>query len=333
VIAKKTRRLLAVEKCAEPIAVAGERAQEELVGTQTQFDEPVLVVRLRGGLGNQLFEYAAAYSIALRNQVRFQVDAASGFRGDRFGRRFELGSFSLTAPILEKGATLELSKTNKVLREYYRVREYIGMRYLGKNYDESIHRLRVRSPFVFDSYCQSYLYFCDVEQDIRNEFSFREVPIGLDRELVLNMQRSNSVCLHLRRQFGLLGDGTSSAAVTSYYGACDIGYYKESISRLRSDHGRLSIYIFSDDISWVQENLRTFAYDDCETQIVDETDTIRSFYMMRSCRHFIIANSTFSWWAAWLGHHPAKSVLAPSIWTSGQKKYPKGFIPDKWKII
>lgn len=311
----------------------GDKAQGESVGTRRRFSEPVLVSRLRGGLGNQLFEYAAAYSIALRNQVPLYVDPHSGFRNDRFGRRFELGPFALTAPILEQSAVPEPSATNKVLREYYRVREYIAMRYLGANHDESIHRLKIRRPMVFDSYCQSYLYFCDVEQDIRSEFAFREVPSGLDPELALKMQNGNSVCLHLRRQFGLMGDGTSSDTVTSYHGACSLEYYQESLSKLRSQHGPLKVFIFGDDIRWAHENLQAFAFDGCETQIVDEPDTIRSFYMMRSCRHFIIANSTFSWWAAWLSNHPDKSVFAPSVWTSGQKKYPKGFIPNDWKII
>lgn len=298
-----------------------------------QFCKPVLVVRLRGGLGNQLFEYAAARSIALRNRVPLYVDAHSGFQSDPFGRRFALAPFALTAAVFENDKTPSPDAMSKVLQECLRVREGLTMRYLGRNYDPLIYRMKVRRVIVLDAYCQSYRYFDNIGCEIRKEFTFREFPEGLNHTLATEMASTNSVCLHTRRQYGLLSDGTSSAAVTNYFGACSLEYYQQSLRELKLQHGPLRIYIFGDDVSWARENLQAFALDGCETHIVDEPDTMRCFYLMRSCRHFVIANSTYSWWAAWLGSHPAKSVFAPRVWSSLQRAYPQGLIPETWKKI
>ncbi len=296
------------------------------------FEEPILVARLRGGLGNQLFEYAAARSIANRNRVPLLIDSISGFVGDPFGRRFELHPFALNACVIPEGAIGSPAAAARILREYLRIREYIAMRYLGRNYDPVIHALRVRHPMVFDAYCQSYKYFTDIEGDLRNELDFRSIPEGIDHSLESEIRISNSVCVHARRQYGRLADGSSSEAIASYYGACGFDYYRNSLLELKNNHGPLKIFIFSDDLAWACKNIQAFAIEGCEVEVVPEIDTMRSFYLMRLCRHFVIANSTFSWWAAWLGNYPVKAVYAPSVWSSGQRKFPKDLIPENWRI-
>jgi hypothetical protein len=121
--------------------------------------------------------------------------------------------------------------------------------------------------------------------------------------------------------------------VANFYGTSDIAYYRSAIRELAATYGRLRIFVFSDDIGWAQQNAGVFEAAGCSVNLIDDDDPLRSFYLMRLCKHFIIANSTFSWWAAWLGHCPMKTVCAPPVWNRGERRFPSDLFPPAWKII
>ena len=291
------------------------------------------MLRLRGGLGNQLFQYAAARSLSLRNHVPLLLDRSSSFARDVYGRRFELDALRISYDGILSGAPVPRRFMSEAYRITFRIREYYGMRFLGRYFDRRLFNLPVSRPLLFESYCQSYFYFRDIEDLLRKEFEFKSVPSGLDDKIVSAVKKTNSVCLHIRRLLGVEADGSAPSSVTRYYGACTLKYYRRSIRELAERHGQLHICVFSDDVEWALANANTLRSEYGQVRVVEDNDCMRSFYLMRQCKHFIIANSTYSWWAAWLGVNRDKTVCVPSVWNRGQRKFPRGLFPETWNII
>ena len=291
--------------------------------------QPVLLLRLRGGLGNQFFQYAAGRALALRNHVPFYVDTTSGFHGDRYGRFYELGSFRVHEGA-EWASSAEFGIGASLFQRFFERRELWRMR-AGRYFDPAIYNLRIKRPTVLEAYCQSPRYFVEIEELLRGELEFKAMPAGVS-DVAAEIMRGNSACLHIRRLFAKEVDGSMPQSAVDYFGNCEIGYYRRAIHEVAAAHGSLSIFVFSDDIAWAQQNAGVFETEGASVKVVDE-DPLQSFYLMRLCKHFIIANSTFSWWAAWLGSYPRKTVCVPAVWNRGEKRFPRDLFPPGWKIV
>ena len=294
---------------------------------------PILLLRLRGGLGNQLFQYAAGRALASRNHVPLWLDTISGFRDDPYGRSYELGGFNVTRESNEQASSSDFGIRADLLRKFVQRRELLRMRALGQYFDPAIYNLSINRSTVLDAYCQSPRYFCEVEGLLRRELEFKVTPPGLSDVTVEDIKRANSVCLHIRRSFAKEADGSIRQSVADFYGTCDVAYYRRAIREVAAVHGCLRIFAFSDDICWAQQNMRAFETEGCSVKVIDDDDPHRSFYLMRMCKHFIIANSTFSWWAAWLGRDPAKMVCVPSVWNRRERRFPRDLFPPSWKVV
>jgi hypothetical protein len=294
---------------------------------------PSLVVRLRGGLGNQLFEYAAGRALALRNHVPLLLDTSSGFCGDPYGRHYELGSFNIQGERIEQGSLSEPGIRADLFRKFAQRRELLRIRVLGRNFDPAIYNLRIKGTTVLDTYCQSPRYFCEAEELVRKELEFQAPPPGLSERTVEEITQGNSVCLHSRQSFAKQADGSIRQSVADFYGTCDLAYYRRAIRELATTHRSLTIFVFSDDLRWAQQNAGAFEAEGCNVNVINDDDPLRNFYLMRLCKHFIIANSTFSWWAAWLGKYPMKTVCVPPVWNRGDRRFPHDLFPPTWRII
>jgi len=294
--------------------------------------DPVLVLRLRGGLGNQLFEYAAGRALALRNHIPVWLDTTSGFRGDPYGRSYELGAFKVNPGRIAPESGLGLGLRAELFRRFIERRELWRMQVFGRYFDPAIYNLRITRPTVINAYCQSPRYFCEIEEHLRRELEFKTTPLGLSDVTVGDIKRANSVCLHVRRLHGKEVDGSRPQSVADYYGTCEIAYYCQAIREVAAVHGRLGIFVFSDDIRWAHQNAGAFEVEACSVKVIDDADPLRSFYLMRLCKHFIIANSAFSWWAAWLGGGSMKTVCVPSVWNRGERRFPSDLFPPGWRV-
>jgi hypothetical protein len=277
------------------------------------------VLRLRGGLGNQLFQYAAGRALALRNGVPLRLDRTSGFRGDPYGRSYDLGGFNVLDEGSEPVFSADLDIRARLFREFVKRREMWRMR-AGLYFDPAIYNLRIKRPTVLDAYCQSPWYFSEIEDFVRRELEFKSAPPGRSNATSAEITQGNSACLHVRRLHG------------KEAGTCEIAYYRRAIRDVASVHGGLRIFVFSDDIGWAQQNAGAFETAGSSVKVIDE-GPLRSFYLMRLCRHFIIANSTFSWWAAWLGEHALKTVCVPSLWNRRERRFPRGLFPPTWSVV
>jgi len=172
-------------------------------------------------------------------------------------------------------------------------------------------------------YWQSEKYFDDVSGIIREEFQLKNEPAGLNLELVRAMRGSQAVSLHVRR-----GDYVSNPIAASYHGVCSLEYYRTAIKLIEEKVANPKFYVFSDDIPWCKENLR---FPQPATYVDHNSDEpFEDLRLMSFCKHFIIANSSFSWWGAWLSRNQEKIVLAPKKWFLTREKDDRDQVPANW---
>lgn len=298
------------------------------------FPESFVVVRFEGGLGNQMFQYAAGRAVALSTGRRLLLDPSAIARGPG-GRCYELASFQIAGePVRWLKRTMIRAQIGArvpaILRSTAGVlsgRRWTLLRDEGRGCDERL--FATPGDLVLQGFWQTVGY---VERDsavvdqLRHDFGLREPMPARVAALAAEMSACESVCVHVRR-----GDYVSNARIAAAHGALSLDYYAAAVERLAARVAAPSFFVFSDDLAWVRGHLKLPG----PTQFVDAAAGLSPAVeqrLMASCRHFIIANSTFSWWAAWLGEAPDKIVIAPQRWFATAPS-PEGLIPSKWTRV
>ena len=283
--------------------------------------------RLFGGLGNQLFIYATLRSLALKNNAELYIDIQSGFNEDiKYKRKYELEIFN--------PSFIELAPIPKIKRRLLKIAN-LFLPYNKKNYivetdmsyDKRLTELNYTKNTFFEGYWQSYLYFEDFSEVIKSELKKPLQKIIESHSYLPSISESNSVAIHLR----FFDQYESNSDANLYY-----KYYEIAINEIISSNARPTFYIFSDNISRAKDIINNII-NNHEVHFVDNVgdDPIIDLALMSSCKHFIIANSSFSWWGAWLGEYEKKQVFTPSkkiSSTVGSWSF-DGLIPPDWKII
>src|SRR5258708_16743567 len=270
----------------------------------------MLTVRLRGGLGNQMFQYALGRSLAEKYQrKRFLV--SDQLRGKGFPDRRE---YSLH--ILKIRAELTTAET---ITSMSGISVHVAER--GFDFHPEVFDCLPVFHIVLEGFWQSELYFKDIENIIRSEFLFASDDYDYENpDLPTLIQSSNSVCVHVRRGDYLTGNGSLDFIGLEYYAAA----VHAVLSRIPNPH----FFVFSDDIEWCKANMHcTQPHTFVTHQRSPTQNTQENLRLMRLCKHFVIANSTFSWWAAWLGSAPETVVIAPGRWFRSTPR-PKGLFPE-----
>ncbi len=176
-------------------------------------------------------------------------------------------------------------------------------------------------------YWQSDRYFSDISSTIRKELTYPEPPTGKNAELLARIREEDAICLHIRR-----GDYVSDPHTAAFHGVCSSAYYDRAIARLLPVAKKPIFYVFSDDPEWARSNIIPPG----ETIYVDHnscTEPFEDLRLMSACRHFVIANSSFSWWAAWLSDRAGKQVIAPQKWFQSEEKDTSDQTPTDWYRI
>ena len=283
-----------------------------------------VIVRLEGGLGNQLFQYATGRTIALATGRDLLLDT-SAYREDRL-RSYQLDHFAIAARPLRRGDVpylkLRRSRLGAILPRRSRVeivREAFPARvpvWPEAPVDDA------GTPYLI-GYWQSERYFAPIADTIRREVRVNAAPEGRNARLLDEIAASDAVAIHVRR-----GDYVSNPAATAYHGLCGLDYYRAAIRRLAGSVPRPHCFVFSDDLDWVRANLDT---GHPTTFVGHNTDTPwEDLRLMAACRHFIVANSSFSWWGAWLGEWPGKQVIAPARWFQADHGGEGEIVPAGW---
>jgi hypothetical protein len=294
----------------------------------------MIIVQLSGGLGNQMFQYAAGRSLSLKHHTGLRLDLS--FLLDRTPRKdfvfrdYDLGIFKIDPKIASKNEEHNFGlKARKIKRMLYTLRQNLN------------HNLPVyvrESQYGFDSkffsipphaylegYWQSEDYFKEIEETIRKDFTFKEPLDEKGSEMARIIFSVNSICMFVRR-----GDYVSLKNTTMHHGLCEKEYYAQSFQLISQNIANPEVFVFSDDLEWCRSNFKF----NVPTYFVDNTYSGYKFgqhvQLMKLCRHFIISNSSFGWWGAWLNPDPNKIVIAPKQWYKDSQMDTSHLIPKNW---
>jgi hypothetical protein len=277
----------------------------------------MLVVRLHGGLGNQMFQYAIGRHLSLKTKQRLRFEI--GMHNPSHLGEFDLDRFNIAgtvAPRIE-GALLWRPPVRLLMAGHFPQRWSRFHRiYIQQKNDFYHDVLNIRGSAYLVGWWQDERYFSESADVLRNDFTLKEPPSGANERLLDAIRARASIAVHVRR-----GDYVMDPAVARHYAICDLDYYRTAWSRMKELVPDGHYFIFSDDIAWCKENL---GFLDqvifCETNSPEQRH--EDLRLMTQCKHFIIANSSFSWWGAWLSQGSGKVVIAPAKWT--------GMFPPGW---
>ena len=294
----------------------------------------MVIARIMGGLGNQLFQYASARCVAERNRTELKLDTSAyqndgprQYRLDRFrisghvatsdDLRWVLGSRHGARSWLRRIASLTHWSALDLLPRQAYVRERFY------HFDQKISPI-MKQDIYWSGYWHSEKYFTDIEASLRSELVLRDELSERSKKMAVKIQKAQSISVHVRR-----GDYVSDEANRAVYPECDIAYYKTAVEYVRHRIKRPHLFVFSDDPEWASKRLLF----DMPTTLVDhngpETDH-EDLWLMALCKHNITANSTFSWWGAWLNKNPKKLVVVPEKWFRIGYHDTQDLIPPGW---
>lgn len=288
----------------------------------------MIISNIIGGLGNQMFQYAAGRAHSLKLGVPLKLDTRD-FSGYQLHQGFELNRlFNCRAEIATDSDLAHVLgwQRAKLAQQVLRRPQLKRLRYKSFvvephfNYWSGINQLE-DNKYLY-GYWQSEKYFIEFAENIREDFTFKFPFSDQNAEIAEQISQVNAVSLHVRR-----GDYVSNAKNT-FIGVCSLEYYRKAIEHIKSQVDMPVFFVFSDDIDWVKNNL-----------VLDKTsvfvshnkgsESYNDMRLMSLCKHNIIANSSFSWWGAWLNSNPQKIVIAPKQWfASGQDD--RDLIPEAW---
>lgn len=283
-----------------------------------------IIIQLKGGLGNQMFQYAAGRALSLHRKASLLLDIAS--YEPKQAKMFALDAFNIEAE-LATSAVLQTFHQGILSRILRRVLPPGGRTvYKEPHFHFDKNFLLYRAPLYMKGYWQSWRYFQATEAIIRSDFRFREKFAPAVEAKARVLQNSNSVAMHFRR-----GDYTSTEAV-NYHGICGPEYYQQAVEWMMNKLPDSFFYIFTNDPEWVRDNLPENIHCEILSGTLSHTQ-FEDLYLMSQCRHQIIANSSFSWWAAWLNNFGGKQVVAPAQWFAETKLNTTDLVPESWKRL
>lgn len=261
----------------------------------------MIVTKIGGGLGNQLFQYAMAKKLALTHKTDVLLDI-SAYKTYKL-HEYSLGHFQIPQHFFTPPS--KLKKIWNLFRQNNKYFPFVLCLEKKATFDPSI--LDSPDNIYMHGYWGSEKYFKDIRRELLSDLDLKEPLSQHENELCLKIKSVNAVCVHVRR-----GNFVNNPQTAATHGTCSIEYYQDAVKKMQAILNNPVFYVFSNDIAWAKENLSFI--DPVFFIGGDESSNYKDFHLMRSCKHFIIANSTFSWWAAWSSDNPDKQVIAPKKW-------------------
>ena len=267
----------------------------------------MIIVKLIGGLGNQLFQYAMARRIAYVNKVHLKLDISS-FQNYRL-HKYSMSHFSI---IEDFSSAEEINRVKKVYE---------------KSFSFNPNFLQIADNVYLEGYWQSEKYFKDIEDIIRKEYTLKDRVNSITKKISLIVKNKNSISIHVRRKDYILNKQTYK-----FHGVCSQEYYANAIKKIANMISNPYFFIFSDDKPWTKKHLKI----DLPHTFVTHNGPDKNYEdlkLMSLCKHHIIANSTFSWWGAWLSMNKNKIVIAPKKWFNIPEYNSSDLIPTGWNTL
>ncbi|MBB4803658.1 hypothetical protein HNP37_003733 [Flavobacterium nitrogenifigens] len=293
----------------------------------------MILIKLQGGLGNQMFQYAFGSIMAKQNKTKIVIeDSAYRITDKRKGftpRNFELSIFENHYEFV-KESDISLFNNLSLLN---RIKRKLKLNFPKKKEEEtfeySSELLALKAPVFFTGYFQSYKYFAGFEEYVKTLFSFSIDKLSQENKNLIHIfKQQNTIAVHIRR-----GDYVTDTITNQFHGLCDIQYYEQAILLIASKIQKPTLVFFSDDPEWVKQNFENLNFPKIYINHNKEENSWQDMFLMSICSHNIIANSSFSWWAAWLNDNKNKIVIAPKKWFKAKEIDIKSMIPEEWIII
>ena len=292
----------------------------------------MIIVKLMGGLGNQMFQYAFGKALSLRIKKELKFDLS--FYNNNKDRQFELNNFKIFNQEVSKNEIDKIVKSKPLIYKkikykifhktfpYYFFPIIIEKQF---NYDPNILKIAGNNLYV-EGYWQTEKYFKDYREELETDFRLKNENNSDFLKLKDKILASNSISIHIRR-----GDYVNNPVFKRNYGTCSNSYYKTAVEYINNHIDNIDIFVFSNDMLWAKKNLGLpyhVNYIDCNYSL----KSCEELKLMSFCKHQIIANSSFSWWAGWLNNNPEKIVISPKIWFTNNElnKQSDDIIPNEW---
>ncbi len=287
----------------------------------------MLIIKLKGGLGNQLFQYAFGRLIALKRGEDLKLDKdILGQRGDTY-RNYGLEAFNIKAEIASREEVLKVKYPYGLISKGLRFFKAKFLRIFHIGFEARMLKTKAR---YLDGFFQSYKYLEPIRRELLEDLSLKNDNLKIKYPAILEeIISTESVAVHIRR-----GDYVNNPKTKKAHFICDLNYYEKAFrlikDKLKEKNLEPKFFIFSDDISWAKDNLKQ---ENCifvsRPEILDYEELI----LMSKAKHNIIANSSFSFWSAWLNSNPEKIVIAPTLWNRRYQRAYKDLLPEDWLKI
>jgi len=292
----------------------------------------MIIVKLQGGLGNQMFQFAIGRRLALLHMVDLTLDLTELLdrtpKSNFTFREYELGVFQINSQIAAE-QEVRVFNQNDIVSKIKRL--FISTKLVPeKSLNFELTILNLGNQVYLNGYWQSEKYFESIRTVLLSDFTLRQSFLDkhtADERIKTTksqIETTPSVSVHFRR-----GDYITDSITNIAHGTCTLEYYRNAINLICEKDASVHLFIFSDDPDWVQTNR---LFDDLPTTVVTTSDKHMDMYLMSLCQHNIIANSSFSWWGAWLNRNPDKMVIAPKRWFAKEElnQQTQDLIPQNW---
>ncbi len=301
--------------------------------TSPQFTTPPsITTALEGGLGNQMFQYAAGRSLAFRLNTKLILNTF-WYEQERpkkdTPRAYSLGIFpQLTGQVQidkESGIIHRKRMLPRWKKAFLKLLPFLNNNQATDDVatpDLSSFQ-KLTAPKELSGYWQNEVYFKDIAFLIREDFAFPPLPSS-SQVMASKIENSKeSVSVHIRR-----GDYAYNSHILAMHGLCSADYYKKALEYIKARVSNVELFIFSDEPEWVREHFETYGLPATVIDLHKEEDAHHDMHLMTLCKHHIIANSSFSWWGAWLGEDGL--VIAPKKWYQDENYEHRSPVPSRW---
>jgi Glycosyl transferase family 11 len=286
----------------------------------------MITVKLAGGLGNQMFQYAIGRHLAIKYNTELSLDL-SFLLNRSYGHKFVYRDYYLDIFNIVVDEIVDQFPWYKNIKNKIAERCRInlpGIR-VESHFHSDARNLDCGPNCYLAGYWQSPRYFSEIAETIRKDFTFTKSVRSSSLDLFAHIKKTNAVCLNVRR---------SDYIGNKLHDVCGLKYYQDALDLLTTRLGECTVFVFSDDINWCEENLKIsgdhlfVGHEHAHTTGFKNFDAY--LYMMSHCKHYIIPNSTFAWWAVWLNNDSEKIVIAPSRWFNDDRINAEELYDQAW---
>lgn len=283
-----------------------------------------IIVKFNGGLGNQMFQWAFARMLEQVTGIKTLMDMS--FFEKNYARPYDLSVFRLKLNQVEDKCTKLKLDIIWRFRKQLSGKWFFGTKlYSEPHFQFDPNVTKIKANTYVEGFFQSEKYFKCIENILREDFEFNVSPDFLNQETIEKIRLTNSVSLHIRR-----GDYVQKKRYQDTYATCSLDYYKKGVDYIAEKCVESpTLFIFSDDIEWVKKNLN-LPYESIYVSNNTGDKSYEDMRLMSLCKHNVIANSSFSWWGAWLNSNKDKIVIAPQKWFNDASIVQTDVIPENW---